>query len=302
MNKLRIHYFQHVEHEGLGSIEEWIRSSGHSSRATKFFEKTDLPELTDFDWLIVMGGSMSVNDEGEYPWLSDEKKFIKKAIDAGKTVLGICLGSQLVSSALGAQVYKNQEKEIGWYDIETSCFARSSKLFFDRRFRLRLVKTPMHLWLGSLRVLEVTDIPDFFLDSPRHGDDLISRLAAFGHLPYEPPNVSGWHRDLDWLTPSDVSRRIAQCTKLAEGKLTFKNEATNWRVNLYNPVHVIDSVGGMNNIEAVSQTLCNDVLGVDDADLIQRLHSQLRSRPMSLETRQQQGLSAVMSSPFYQLF
>lgn len=178
----------------------------------------------------------------------------------------------------------------------------SSKLFFDKRFRSRLVKTPMHLWLGSLRMLEVTDIPDFILESPRHGDDLISRLAAFGHLPYEPPNVSGWHRDLDWLTPSDVSRRIAQCTKLAEGSLTFKNEATNWRVNLYNPVQVIDRVGGMNNIEAVSQTLCNDLLGVDDADLIQRLHTQLRSRPASLETRQQQGLSSVMSSPFYQLF
>lgn len=144
MKKLRIHYFQHVEPEGLGSIGEWVRSSGHSLTSTKFYEQTDLPELSDIDWLIVMGGYMSVNDENEYPWLAEEKKFIKKAIDAGKTVLGICLGSQLVSAALGANVYKNSKKEIGWFDIETTCFAKTSKLLFD----MTLKATVFH-WHGD---------------------------------------------------------------------------------------------------------------------------------------------------------
>lgn len=117
MKKLRIHYFQHVVYEGLGSIEEWINASGHTLTSTRFFENTVLPELSAIDWLIVMGGGMSVNDEEEFPWLISEKQFIKKAVEAGKTVLGICLGSQLVSSALGAKVYKNKEKEIGWFDI-----------------------------------------------------------------------------------------------------------------------------------------------------------------------------------------
>lgn len=131
MKKLRIHYFQHVEHEGLGSIEEWAISSGNTVTATKFFEQTELPQLSDLDWLIVMGGSMSVHDEQEYPWLVEEKKFIRQAIDSGKTVLGVCLGSQLVSAALGAKVYKNKENEIGWFDIELTCSAKTSKLFFD---------------------------------------------------------------------------------------------------------------------------------------------------------------------------
>jgi GMP synthase (glutamine-hydrolysing) len=144
MKKLRIHYFQHVEHEGLGSIEDWIISSGHSLTSTKFFENADLPELSDLDWLIVMGGSMSVQDEKEYPWLIEEKKFIKKAIDAGKTVLGICLGSQLVSDALGAKVYKNQDKEIGWLDIEPTCFAKTSKLLYDMALR-----TTVFHWHGD---------------------------------------------------------------------------------------------------------------------------------------------------------
>jgi GMP synthase-like glutamine amidotransferase len=138
MKKIRIHYFQHIPFEGLGSIEEWIETEGHSMTATKFFDDEKLPELNDFDWLIIMGGSMSVNDEKDYPWLAAEKKFIKRAIDDGKTVIGICLGSQLVSASLGAKVYKNKEKEIGWFDIELSRSAQSGELFFDMGTRLKV--------------------------------------------------------------------------------------------------------------------------------------------------------------------
>ena len=138
MKKLRIHYFQHVAHEGIGSIEEWIKTEGHSMTATRFFNGEQLPELNDLDWLIIMGGPMNVNDEKDYPWLAAEKKFIRQAIDAGKTVLGICLGSQLVSDALGAKVYKNKEKEIGWFNIELTHSAQSEDLFSDMDSRLKV--------------------------------------------------------------------------------------------------------------------------------------------------------------------
>jgi GMP synthase-like glutamine amidotransferase len=138
MKALKIHYFQHVEFEGLGNIEEWVTLSRHSLTVTRFFENIRFPEIADIDWLIIMGGPMSVNDELKFPWLAEEKRFIKKAIDAGKVVIGICLGSQLVSSALGAKVYQNKEKEIGWFDIELTCFAKSDKLFFDMKDRLKV--------------------------------------------------------------------------------------------------------------------------------------------------------------------
>jgi GMP synthase (glutamine-hydrolysing) len=144
MKKLRIHYFQHVAYEGLGSIEEWISKSGHSLATTKFFDNEKLPGISDFDWLIVMGGPMSVNDENQYPWLAAEKKYIREAINAGKIVLGICLGSQLVSAALGAKVYKNSEKEIGWFDIEPTCFAKSGAVQF-----LPEVRTKVFHWHGD---------------------------------------------------------------------------------------------------------------------------------------------------------
>jgi GMP synthase-like glutamine amidotransferase len=150
MKKLRIHYFQHAGFEGLGCIEEWILSSGHSLNVTKFFENAVLPELSDIDWLIIMGGPMSVNDEERFPWLAEEKRFIRQAADAGKTILGICLGSQLISAALGAKVYPNKEKEIGWFDIKLTSSAQSGSLFFDMGSKIKVFQ-----WHG-----DTFDLPD----------------------------------------------------------------------------------------------------------------------------------------------
>ena len=155
MKRLRIHYLQHVTYEGLGSIEEWISSSGHSLTVTRFFESTDLPEMSDFDWLIIMGGGMGVNDDKLYPWLAEEKKFIRQSIDAGKTVLGICLGSQLVSTALGAKVYPNKEKEIGWFDIDFTPFALSGKLFSGYGNKLKSFSLAWRYFLTCQKMLYI---------------------------------------------------------------------------------------------------------------------------------------------------
>jgi GMP synthase-like glutamine amidotransferase len=82
------------------------------------FESADLPDIQDVDLLIVMGGPMSVNDEDDCPWLVMEKEFVRAVIDQDKPVLGICLGAQLIASAMGAKVYKNAETEIGWFPVE----------------------------------------------------------------------------------------------------------------------------------------------------------------------------------------
>lgn len=120
MKTLKIHYFQHVSFEGLGCIEEWILEQNHEISSTKFYEKNyKLPTIEEIDWLIVMGGPMGVTDTSKYTWLIEEKEFIKKAIKAEKTVIGICLGSQLIAESLGAKIYKNSMKEIGWFPLQT---------------------------------------------------------------------------------------------------------------------------------------------------------------------------------------
>jgi len=115
---MRIHWLQHVPFEGLGSIDRWIKKGGHTISLTRLFANESLPDVTELDWLIVMGGSMSAHDEDQYPWLIEEKQFIKDTINAQKIVLGICLGAQLIAEALGVDVYKNTYKEIGWYPIQ----------------------------------------------------------------------------------------------------------------------------------------------------------------------------------------
>jgi len=136
MRQLSVHTFMHVPFEGPGCMEQWIKRNNHVTGYTRFYEDYRLPDVEDIDWLIVMGGPMSVYDEAGYPWLAEEKTFIRKAIDAGKTVIGICLGSQLIAEVLGAKVYPNHLKEIGWFDVELSETASMLPLFtgFEKHF------------------------------------------------------------------------------------------------------------------------------------------------------------------------
>jgi GMP synthase-like glutamine amidotransferase len=117
---MRVHCLQHAAFEGLGSIEPWLQEAGYEISYTRFFESAVLPQLEAIDGLIAMGGPMSVNDEVQFPWLVPEKAFIRSAVHARKPVLGVCLGAQLIASALGARVYTNPCKEIGWFPVKAA--------------------------------------------------------------------------------------------------------------------------------------------------------------------------------------
>ena len=138
MHKLSIHALTHVSFEGLGCIEQWIHSNNHLLTHTHLYEVHHFPEVTKIDWLIIMGGPMGVYDDVEYPWLAEEKIFIRQAIDAGKTIIGICLGAQLIAEVLGASVYPNDQKEIGWFDVKLSETAQKHPLFenFEKQFQV----------------------------------------------------------------------------------------------------------------------------------------------------------------------
>ncbi len=115
---MRLHALQHVPFEGLAKIEEWASRANHSVTTTRLFLRESLPAIDSFDMLVIMGGSMGANDEARFKWMKGEKLFIELAIQKEKKVLGVCLGAQLIASVLGAKVYPNPHKEIGWFPIE----------------------------------------------------------------------------------------------------------------------------------------------------------------------------------------
>lgn len=121
MTTKKIHCFRHVSFEGLGCMKKWFNEKSYPITYTDFFESDfRIPSPQDYDVLIIMGGPMGTYEEEQYAWLKAEKEAIRKAIDNHKAVIGICLGSQLIANTLGAKVYKNAEKEIGWWKIKFS--------------------------------------------------------------------------------------------------------------------------------------------------------------------------------------
>lgn len=194
---MRVHVLQHVPFEGLGSIESWLAEHGAEVTWTPFHTSAALPDVAALDLVIALGGPMSVNDESELPWLVDEKRFIAAAMDAGKAVLGICLGAQLIASARGAKVYPAPQKEIGWFDIAATGPHRGLFRFPDRA-------TVFH-WHG-----ETFDLPP--------GAVLLARSAACTNQAFQlGPYVIGMQFHLE-TTPQSAEALIENCgDELVEG-------------------------------------------------------------------------------------
>lgn len=114
---MRIHSLQHVAFEDIGSMQYDIHQQGHSLTTTHWYRGDQAPTLDSFDVLVVMGGPMGVYDENEHPWLAAEKAFLLSCINAGKKIIGICLGAQLIACVLGAPVTRNPHREIGWFPL-----------------------------------------------------------------------------------------------------------------------------------------------------------------------------------------
>ncbi|WP_263576797.1 type 1 glutamine amidotransferase [Acinetobacter pseudolwoffii] len=122
---LKVHYFQHIAGEGYGSCHEFLKQYQAYISATEFFalpldrplEIEALPRVEDVDLLIIMGGTMSVNDEANFPWLKIEKRWLRRYLSHGKPAIGLCLGGQLIANALGAGVSRNPEQELGWATV-----------------------------------------------------------------------------------------------------------------------------------------------------------------------------------------
>ncbi len=126
---MNIHILQHVPFEDTGAIDQWINNGKHKKFYTRLYADDPFPTIDSFDFMIILGGPMGTYEEDKYFWLVKEKEFIHQAVKSGKKILGICLGSQLLADVLGAEVYKNDKKEIGWFPVMLTPEGRDHALF-----------------------------------------------------------------------------------------------------------------------------------------------------------------------------
>ncbi|MCR4031099.1 MULTISPECIES: type 1 glutamine amidotransferase [Flavobacterium] len=118
---MNIHFIQHETYEAPGAYLNWAESRNYKTTFSKVYKNEVLPDSTDsIDMLIVMGGPQSPNTTlEECPHFNAEAEIalIQKCITAGKAVIGVCLGSQLIGQALGSNFGHSPEKEIGVFPI-----------------------------------------------------------------------------------------------------------------------------------------------------------------------------------------
>jgi GMP synthase-like glutamine amidotransferase len=106
--------FQHSPWEGPGKIlRETARVNNIELEIVRTWEEK-IPELAPYDCLLVLGGGPNVDQEKEFPFLTEEKKAIRKSLSDDRPYLGFCLGHQLLAEALGAEVGKNHKSSIGF--------------------------------------------------------------------------------------------------------------------------------------------------------------------------------------------
>jgi GMP synthase-like glutamine amidotransferase len=127
---MRALVLQHIAVEGPGRLGPFLEQRGWALDTRALYAEDGLPaEPQDYHAIIIMGGPMGVYDEAVYPFLHQEHAFLQRAITQQVPLLGICLGSQLLAKALGARVYPNACKEIGWYTVDLTAAGRADLLF-----------------------------------------------------------------------------------------------------------------------------------------------------------------------------
>ena len=214
---MHILVLQHAAVEHPGSFRRLLKEDGHSWDTVKLDKGKSLPLLEKYDALWVLGGPMDVWEEDAHPWLIEEKKFIKEAVVVkGIPFLGLCLGHQLLSEALGGHCGKSQISEVGVMDVYLTQEGITSPFFDNIPATFKCLQ-----WHGA----EIKEMPPnavCLASSPLCNIQAMSWFnLAFSlqfHLEVEPDTVENWagikeYQDVlvDVFGPKGVSKLKQQC-------------------------------------------------------------------------------------------
>jgi GMP synthase-like glutamine amidotransferase len=120
---------QHETHDGPGYLGEALLRRGATLDIVRLDVGESIPDLSAYDMLLVMGGTMNVYQEDKHAWLVEETRAIRQAVESDKAVLGVCLGGQLLAKALHAPVRIGAATEIGLTPITLTEAGKTDPLF-----------------------------------------------------------------------------------------------------------------------------------------------------------------------------
>mgnify|MGYP003715336745 FL=1 len=124
--------FKHMLSQNPGIFRDFAEAQGVEFIEIDLHAGDRIPELSDFDGLWVMGGSMNVWEEKQYPWLIEEKQVIRRAVnELNMPFLGICLGHQLLAEAMGGKVAKTENYELGLFEVSPTDEGLNHPLLHD---------------------------------------------------------------------------------------------------------------------------------------------------------------------------
>jgi GMP synthase-like glutamine amidotransferase len=126
---MRLLVLQHIACEHPGVFTEVIAERGVEATAVALDEGEPLPDWREFDAALAMGGPMGAGDDRDHPWLAGERELIAAMVAAGRPVLGVCLGAQLLAAALGGRVMPCERPEVGLLEVELTEEGRADPLF-----------------------------------------------------------------------------------------------------------------------------------------------------------------------------
>ncbi|MFD0986330.1 type 1 glutamine amidotransferase [Methyloligella solikamskensis] len=96
---------QNSELAGLGIFQEMMETTHALSVDTVDAQTVPFAEINSdqYDLVVTLGAPEGVYQK-EHGWIAEQRDFVRKLLDEGKPLIGICFGGQIIASALGSDV------------------------------------------------------------------------------------------------------------------------------------------------------------------------------------------------------